>query len=243
MLLSCNIWHLQWPGMCLFYTSHTVHPDGYKLGLHLQADLPWSALVHLLVCWLIIKAAKGECPKPELPWNSATLHWEHSQTPRVSANCTAPPCSSCKVWSQPRWGRSLSSSSPNMGNVVLTNAPIFKRAADIVGVSLRLQKSPQLPWPNPPPQTFTCGSHKACLSQKKWVYSALAKITKDLKTFTIEQQGYFENSKRCFGCKMKCISPVQLTSSHLKLVNWLVFCFLLLLFNKTQADTTQRLLV
>lgn len=72
-----------------------------------------------------------------------------------------------------------------------------------------LKKSPQLPWPNPPPQTFTCGSHKACLSQKKSVYSALAKITKDLQTLTIEQQGYFENSKCCFRCKMKWISPVQ----------------------------------
>lgn len=67
----------------------------------------------------------------------------------------------------------------------------------------------QLPRPNPPHQTFTCGSHKACLCQKKWVYSALAKITKDLKTLNNEQSGYFENSKRSFGYKVTWISPMQ----------------------------------
>lgn len=41
-------------------------------------------------------------------------------------------------------------------------------------------------------------SHKAYLFQNKWMYSSLAKITKDVKTLNIKQSGCFKKSKHCF---------------------------------------------
>lgn len=165
MLLTCNIWHLQWLGMCLSHTSHTGYPDGDKMGLHPQAGFSWSALAHALVCWLINKTAKGECPKPELRWSSNP--WLRALT---DPKCICKLHSSSLLQQQP--GASLGEAghwpAPHQTQGMFGSQTQPKRPADIVGVSQRFQKSPdtQLPRPNAP-QTFTCGPHKACLSQKK----------------------------------------------------------------------------
>lgn len=167
MLLSCNIWHLQWPGMCSSHTSYTGYPDGNKLGLHPRAGLPWSALVHLLVCWLINK--RGNVQHLSYP-GAAVLDWGLPQTPGVSANCTVPPCSSCSL--EPAWARQVTEQLlTKHGNVWLTNAPISKCPADAAGVSQRLPKSPRDSATTAKSSTSSLHvwPHKACLSQKKRV--------------------------------------------------------------------------